>query len=170
MKVSINFAEVEERPPGLPLGTYEGVVEVAEVKESQSSEYPYINFKLSVTEGEHEGESAYTIRSFHPKALGMMKETMATFGFDVSGSVEFEIDDATGMLLTPDLVGEPCKFAMVKDVYEGKVRTKVGNFMGLKGVKSVDPASVPSNDGSTPANPFAKVGTGAKTTGKRTFK
>ena len=51
--MKINFADVEGSFEALPEGAYPVVIEKVERRESKSSEHDYLNWELTVTDGEH---------------------------------------------------------------------------------------------------------------------
>lgn len=132
-KVKVDFSDVESFEP-VEDGEYPVVIEEAEMRESQSSDYPYINLKLRISEGEHEGRFLWTMCSLHPKALWRTKETFENLGI-VDEELDIEVDDDTNMVLEPELVGLPAIAVATTETYEGKLRNRVETLLPSEGAK-----------------------------------
>lgn len=135
----INFAEVEGGFDVLPEGQYECVIERVEVRESNSSDYNYLNFELKVTNEDYEDRRLWFIRSFSPKALPMMKDTFVALGvIEEDEEVDFEWDEDVditpkeGPVLTnPDLEGIECVARVSNEMYDGTERNRVNGLGAL---------------------------------------
>lgn len=128
--MKVNFAEVEGGFDTLPEDVYEGIIERAEMRQGESSEYPYINMEIKVTEGEHEDRRIWKGNSLSPKALGFTKDSLVNLGvIEEDDEIEFEWEDdidigpSEGPLLThPELEGVACQIRTVNRVDDGKER------------------------------------------------
>jgi hypothetical protein len=132
-QVVIDFSEVSSTFDPLPSGEYAVVVDKVELRESQSSDNPYLNWEFSVTEeGEFKDRKLWFITSFAPKALFRMKETFESLGV-YQDSMQFEIDDDTNELRSPEVVGLPGRAVVAVEPYQGQDRNKVVNILPAEG-------------------------------------
>jgi hypothetical protein len=122
-KVRVDFSDVESFE-AIPDGEYPVVIVSAVLKESQRSEHPYINLEMDVAEGEHEGRKLWSILSLHPKALFRTKENFENLGV-YQDEIDLDVDDDTGDVLEPELVGLPAVAVVTSQEYEGKLRNRV---------------------------------------------
>lgn len=80
-RINLDFSGVEERNfDPLPAGAYPVKVTGAEIRDSKSSAFQYVNWELTVESGNGEGRKLWTITSFNPAALWKLKETLVAFG------------------------------------------------------------------------------------------
>lgn len=83
----------------LPPGDYNVVVTGVEVKDSKSSEHQYLNWELTVEDGDHEDAKLWQISSLSPKAGGLLKSDLVAMGADsvaVSGAFDLEPSEYIG--------------------------------------------------------------------------
>lgn len=127
---NVSFADVEgqDRTP-IKAGKYDVVVNGIEMRQSDNSEHTYLNWELEITDGEHEGRKLWMITSLSPKALWNLQGVMQSFGYE-DEEIEFEVDEDTNMLLSPDLTGEAGEATVVNKLYEGRPQAKVTNLVG----------------------------------------
>ena len=136
-QIRVDFSDVEpqDRSPIKP-GKYDVVVENIEVRQGEGKEHPYLNWELSITEGEHEGRKLWLITSLSPKAIWRLQLIFQSFGVDADSDVELEIDDDTNMLLEPDLTGEAAIATVRNQLWEGKPQARVIDLAGGEGQKA----------------------------------
>lgn len=128
--MSIDFSEVEDSFEALPEGEYECVVEDAQVRESKSSDNPYINFEMKVLDEEFEDRRIWIGASLSPKALFGLKSVLVALGaiseddeIDLEWDEEIDMTPKEGPQVTnPEVIGLPCTVATVNSVYESRER------------------------------------------------
>lgn len=139
--MTINFAEVDGSFDIIPEGLYPVVIEKVEVRESKSSEHNYLNWELTISEGEHEGRKLWHITSLSPKAFFRLKDVFAALGFDVEDENfdldwddDVEITPKAGPLLTdPDVTGLPATAVVTIEPYQGKDQNRVDDIRAAEG-------------------------------------
>lgn len=134
----IDFEEVESFA-ALPQGEYNVVVEEVEMRESQSSEYPYLNWKLKVTEGEYIGRFVWMMTSTSPKALWRLKETLDNLEVPLD-DFNLVVDEDTNLVTEPALVGLPAMAPVREDEYQGRINNKVDMLLPIGGSRKADAA------------------------------
>lgn len=131
--IKINFAEVEGSFEPLPEGSYECIIEVVEVRESQSSDNDYLNWELTVQDEEFKNRKLWLITSLGERALWKLKDTLLSVGV-IQEDDELEIDWEDNIdiqpregprVLTPELEGLACVAVVTNEVYEGRERNRV---------------------------------------------
>lgn len=162
-RVTVDFSEVEAYEP-LPPGEYPVVIDSIEMRQSENSEHPYLNFTLKVAEGEYKNRNIWFIGSLSPKALFRLQAVFASFGL-TEATVDLEVDDGTGTLLSPQLIGLPAIARCRNEVYQGNLRTRVDELVGIADQAPV-PAAAPA--AGARKSPFAPRA--ADTEAKRAFK
>ncbi len=122
-RVNVDFSEVEEFE-AMPKGNYDCVIEKVEVRDSNSSDYQYLNWELKVADGEFKDRRLWFITSFSPKALFRLKQTLENLGM-YDEDLNFDFDDESGAVLDPVLVGLPCTAAVSQRVYNETMQNQV---------------------------------------------
>lgn len=118
MKFKVNFSDVQDFEP-MPAGIYHVEVVDVKLKESQSSDYPYLNWEFVVLEEGYSNRKLWTITSLSPKAAFKMKEALIAFGESKEALTDdFELDPET-------YIGRRCLAAVVQDTYQGKINNKI---------------------------------------------
>lgn len=137
--IPINFAEVEGGFDAIPEGRYPIVVEKVEVRESKSSDNHYLNWEMTVTDGEFEGRKLWMITSLSPKALFRLKDVFDALGvleddMDLQYDDDVQITPQSGpILLTPDVNGLPATaIVTIEYDYDPKGRNKVDQVVPLE--------------------------------------
>lgn len=153
-RLTVDFSQVAEYE-ALPPGEYPVVIDAVELRQSESSEHPYLNFTLRVSDGEFENRLLWFIGSLSPKALFRLKAVFDSFGL-VDDQTELEVDDATGVLLTPSLVGLPAVARVTNELYQGSMRSRVNELIG-EATPSARPEAAPTTASTAPTrrSPFA---------------
>jgi len=139
--MNINFADVEGGFETIPEGPYPIVVEKAEVRESKSSDNNYLNWEMTITDGEYEGRKLWMITSFSPKALFRLKDVFEALDLledemDLEWDEDVEITQQSGpMLLDPDVNGATGVALVGIDFdFDPKGRNKVDTIVGFDDV------------------------------------
>lgn len=136
--LSINFAEVEGSYTPLPEGNYDCVVERVEVRESKSSDNPYLNWELKVLDEEYEDRRLWMITSLSPKALFRLKDVFVALDvIDGDEELNIEWDDSVDVttsggpdIIDPELAGLPCVAVVTNEIWDGKERNRVNDLLG----------------------------------------
>lgn len=128
-KIPVDFSGVESASP-IPKGQYPGVIESLTYGQKEDKEFPSIDWKCIISEGEFEGRVAHMYTSFSPKALFKMQETFQNFGFSET-EYELEVDDGSGLVLDPDLNGVPVMIMIANDHYQGRITSNIQSLMPL---------------------------------------
>ena len=147
--INVDFSDVEGGFEVLPAGEYAIVVQKVVLRDSQQSEYPYLNFALEVTEpGDYEGRLLWFTSSFHPKALWRMKEVFENLGvFEENITFEVEEDGDERLVIKPELAGLPAKAVVKVRPYQGNDKNDVETLV------PVDPQRGPRQTTDTDKKP-----------------
>jgi hypothetical protein len=137
----INFADVESSFEPLPEGAYECIVETVEVRESKSSDNPYLNWELKVLDDEYEGRRLWMITSLSEKAMFRLKDVFLALDVIADDEeVEIEWDDEVDItpqegpvLVNPEVIGLACTAIVTNETYEGRLRNRVNELAGSNG-------------------------------------
>lgn len=161
-KVTVDFSEAESFE-AIPDDEYPVVITEAVLRESNSSEYPYINLTGEISEGEYEGRKQWAMLSLHPKALFRTKENFEALGI-VDDPIELDVDEDDNSVLEPELVGLPAIFVVSTETQErgrnkGKLVNRVDAILPIDG-----PA--PKKDDKKKATAKKPAG-GKKTSGRK---
>ena len=140
--ININFADVENAFETIEEGRYPVVVEKVEVRESKSSDHPYLNWELTITEGEHEGRKLWQITSLSPKAFFRLKDQFMSLGlidgdeedFPLEWDDDVDITPTTGpLVISPELAGVAATALVTIDYdYDPKGRNKVDELVAAE--------------------------------------
>lgn len=126
----------------LPPDRYEVEVESVELKEARAGGH-YLNFRLVVVDGKHEGAVLWSIASMRPDLVRLFRNQMRALGFDAD-EMEIEYDEesirsgaknqVTGvqrMVTKPDFFGRRAIAVVVHDEWDGDMRAKVKTLLPL---------------------------------------
>lgn len=133
--MTIDFSEVEDSFEALPEGLYECVVEDAQVRESKSSDNPYISFEMKILDEEFEDRRIWIGASLSPKALWGLKGVLVSLGaIDEDDAVDLEWDEEVDMtpkegpqVTNPEVIGLPCAIQTTNSVYNNRERQDMWN-------------------------------------------
>jgi hypothetical protein len=136
--INVDFSDVEGGFEVLPAGEYPIVITKVVLRDSQKSEYPYLNYTLEVTEtpdgveADAEGRLLWFTSSFHPKALWRMKEVFENLGiFEENIQFEVEEDGDERIVVKPALVGLPAKAVVKVKDYQGNDKNDVETLIAI---------------------------------------
>ena len=132
-QIRIDFSDIEEFEP-LPVGRYPIMVEVVALRQSQSSENPYLNWELKVTVEPYLNRRLFLMTSLSPKALWRLKAVFEAFGvFAEDMNLETtEVDDME-ILITPAVAGKAAIASVSQEVYQGRVQNRVDDVFSAGG-------------------------------------
>lgn len=129
--ININFADVEGSFDPVAAGAHPVIVDKVEIRESKSSEHNYLNWELTISDGEDEGRKLWMITSLSPKALFRLKDVFDALGvlddeMELEWDEDVAITNSTGpLLLAPDVIGLECVAIVKHETWEGKVKDRV---------------------------------------------
>lgn len=118
--VNVDLSGVEASRKTIPEGVYTLVVDSATQKSSQSGS-PMIVFEFSVTEGKYQGSKLYENCSLQPQALFKLKSVLIALGLDIPNKA-FDLD-------LKDLIGMTCEAEVGHEVYEGKKKARILEYI-----------------------------------------
>lgn len=126
--LSINFKGVEVRKT-LPEGTY--VVEVAEVELTESSNgNEMIKWEFIVAEGKHQGAKLWYNTVTTKESLFKLREVLEALGQEVpDGKMDIDLSE---------LVGCRAGVNVLHDVYEGKTRAVIADWLSAEEVDETE--------------------------------
>lgn len=129
--LDLNFNDIPSFEP-LPKGKYSVVVRSVELRPSQSSDNPYLNFQLEVTEGEYAGRVLFLMSSTSPKSLWRLLEHLKALGVELPDNrLLLETEEDTNFLINPQMVGLPAIANVIQEVYEGRLQNKVDQLFPM---------------------------------------
>ena len=118
--VNIDLSGVEVSKKVIPEGTYLVVVNEAKMGKSKEDK-PKVAFEFEVSEGPNKGFKLFENCSLQPQALFKLKSILMALGVD--------IPDGAFDLNLKDLVGLTCEVEVGHEVYEGKKRARILEFI-----------------------------------------
>lgn len=118
--VNIDLSGVEVSRKVIPEGTYPVVVNEAKMGKSKEDK-PKVAFEFEVSEGPNKGFKLFENCSLQPQALFKLKSILMALGVD--------IPDGAFDLNLKDLVGLTCEVEVGHEVYEGKKRARILEFI-----------------------------------------
>lgn len=133
--MQIDFSQVEDSFEAIPEGLYECMVEDAQVRESKSSDNPYISFEMKILDEEFEDRRIWIGASLSPKALWGLKGILVALGaIEEDDAIDLEWDEEVDMtpregpqVINPEVIGLPCAIQTVNSVYNNKERQDMWN-------------------------------------------
>lgn len=118
--VNVDLSGVETSRKTIPEGVYTLVVDSATQKSSQGGN-PMIVFEFSVAEGKYQGSKLYENCSLQPQALFKLKSVLIALGLDIPNKA-FDLD-------LKDLIGLTCEADVGHEVYEGKKKARILEYI-----------------------------------------
>lgn len=118
--VNIDLSGVEVSRKVIPEGTYLVVVNEAKMGKSKEDK-PKVAFEFEVSEGPNKGFKLFENCSLQPQALFKLKSILMALGVD--------IPDGAFDLNLKDLIGLTCEVEVGHEVYEGKKRARILEFI-----------------------------------------
>lgn len=118
--VNVDLSGVETSRKTIPEGVYTLVVDSATQKNSQGGN-PMIVFEFSVAEGKYQGSKLYENCSLQPQALFKLKSVLIALGMDIPNKA-FDLD-------LKDLIGMTCEADVGHEVYEGKKKARILEYI-----------------------------------------
>jgi hypothetical protein len=155
-QIHLDFSNIEEFDP-LPKGDYPVVIESAQVRESKENPgTEYLNWELTVTDGEFEGRKLFMSNGLTEKSLYYLHQQFLDIGVIDEDAVEMdlEVDEETGYLIEPEVAGIAAIATVGTQVRKGKIQNTVDR-LALEEEEVFEPAP---KKGATKA-PAGKVAT-----------
>lgn len=118
--VNIDLSGVEVSKKVIPEGTYLVVVNEAKMGKSKEDK-PKVSFEFEVSKGPNKGFKLFENCSLQPQALFKLKSLLMALGVD--------IPDGAFDLNLKDLIGLTCEVEVGHEVYEGKKRARILEFI-----------------------------------------
>ena len=118
--VNVDLSGVESSRKTIPEGTYTLTVNAANQKNS-SNNNPMIAFEFEVADGPYKGVPLYENCSLQPQALFKLKSVLEALGFEIPNKA-FDLN-------LRDLIGLTCEVEVGHEVYEGKKRARILEYL-----------------------------------------
>lgn len=118
--VNVDLSGVETSRKAIPEGQYVVSVNDASI-ENSSKGNDYIKFEFEVIEGAHKGAKLFHNCSLQPQALFNLKGVLEALGFSIPKKA-FDLD-------LSELLGMECEVEVGHEVYEGKKRARILEFI-----------------------------------------
>lgn len=138
-EVVIDFSNVQEFDPIEP-GNYPVFIDQVEMRASKSSDYPYMNWTLTITEGEAVNRKLFFMTSLSPKALWRAKAVFESLGI-FQEKMSIQTDEESNLVLEPELSGLVAMAVVTQEVYEGRIVNRVQDLIPMDSGVSVPPPS-----------------------------
>jgi hypothetical protein len=167
-RITVDFSDVQEFE-ALDKGEYLGVISKAEYRDfpDEPDRYPYINLEIDVTEPpDLKGRKLWSVLSFSPKALWRMKQVFENLDIFMD-EMEFDVDEETNMVVSPELVGIPVLCAVSKRIYEGREQNQIDSITSPDGSAAPKKRSTSTSPTRTKSAAKSAAGSGSS---KRKFK
>lgn len=142
----------------IPEGVYRASITGAEVKESKSSEFPYVNWTFTFVGGPQDNRKAWLMTSLSPKALFRLKSFLVAAGEtkeSLADSFELDIDKYMGKEMSIKINHEKDS----RPEKEGALQDRIGDVYA---VGSIEEGLKPPKGEKAPAPAGEKTKTGAK--------
>jgi hypothetical protein len=128
----VNFGDVESFEP-VPAGEYGVEIEKVEVRENKAGDSLYLNWEMTIIDGDFENRKLWLITSLKDTALFRLKSIFEGLQIiDGEEDLELEYDDDIDpstkegpLLIDPNLEGMECVAVVQNEMYEGKEQNRV---------------------------------------------
>lgn len=140
--IPIDFSEVPSSAP-IEEGEYPVVVEKVEVRASQTSETPYLNWTMRITEGPQSQRLLYMMTSVSGKALWKLREVLEALGA-FHDQMQLEIEPESKLLVQPRVTGLACIAVVTSEEYQGQKRARVNKIKPIDTDGDADLESMPA--------------------------
>ena len=129
--IVLGWGEMEEGEfELLPRGPHAANIFEVELRDSQSSPYPYLNVDFKLQDEPYQNRHAWSIWSLHPKALPYgVKRYCARLGIELPTSQTVNSYSEFAQWLIPQLLGKPCVVVIGHEEYEGRTRERVNDVL-----------------------------------------
>jgi len=117
----VNWDEVTKQEL-IPEGRYPARIDKIEERPSKKGEVPSWNITFAITSDEAQGRKAFNTFGMAPNALWKFRELLEAIGVEASGEADLDSDD---------YLGQEVGIIITHEEYEGKLRTRIGQFYRL---------------------------------------
>jgi hypothetical protein len=164
LKIPVDFSDVQQGG-AVPAGDYPAVIADCLLKQKPGADHAFLNWDCVIAEGELEGRHQFMVSSFAPGAKWKMQEAFINLGY-AELEFELEIDDATGQLINPEVIGLPCVIQVFQEPYNNRMTSKISTILGPNGEGAAPAeqpaATAPATRPATRTAPKAAPATAAK--------
>jgi len=138
----VNFSDVESFEP-VPEGEYGVEIDKVEVRQNKAGDGLYLNWELTIIDGDYENRKLWLITSLKETALFRLKQVLEGLNvIDADEDVELEYDDDIEpstkegpRLLEPDLEGMEAVANVHNEMYEGREQNRVNDLFAERKTK-----------------------------------
>ena len=155
----VDFSEVQEFDL-IPEGVYRACVTEQEVRESNSSEYPYINWTYTIVGSANDNRKVWLMTSLSPKALFRLKAFLIAAGEtkeSLASDFEMDPDKYVGKEMSIQIKHEKD----TRQGREGKLQDRVGDVYAVGMIAEGLKSETQGKNAPAPA-PSEKTKSGAK--------
>lgn len=126
-RIQIDFAQVPDN--NLPDGNYDATISDVELRQSEGSQFPYLNWEFTVSGGDYHGRKVFMTTSLNPKAWWNLKYQFTQMGIDASANMTLDVDEASNKLIEPPIIGRPVEITIINEEYNGRSIPKVSEIV-----------------------------------------
>jgi hypothetical protein len=110
------------KPPGEYVVQVEkyNIKETKDVNPETGKKGSYINWELTITEGEYKGKKLFHMTSLSEKATGLLKSFLEPCGVEIADDNSFDPDEA---------IGAQIKVVVAHEDYDGQPREKIKRIL-----------------------------------------
>lgn len=163
MKIPVDFSDVQQGG-AIAAGDYPAVIADVLLKEKPGAEHQYLNWDCVIAEGEYEGRHQFMVTSFSPGSKWKMQECFVNLGY-ADLNFDLEIDDQTGQLIGPEVIGLPCVIQVFQETYNNRMTSKISTILSPNGENIAQGGGAPAAEAAaaeTPARPATRAAAAAK--------
>lgn len=126
-QIELDFSNVEEFE-ALPAGDYPVIVDHVELRVGQQSGNPYLNWDLTVADGEYSGRHLFMSSGLTERSLWRLKKVFENLGIyqDVMSIVT---DDDSGYVIEPELSGLAGTAVVKIEMYQNRQQNRVDDLL-----------------------------------------
>jgi len=162
-QIQIDFGAVEDFA-ALPDGSYPVTVDHVEMRDSKSSDIPYLSWDLIVSGDEYAGRHLFFTTSLSEKSLWRLKAVLNNLHI-LEDQMSFEVDEESKYVISPELAGLPAIAIVSTEIYQGRTQNRVEDLVSaeeeevpvakkaavFKTTKATGPTAPPSTTKKAPA-------------------
>jgi hypothetical protein len=124
-EILVDFSQVQDT--SIPKGKYLTEIEQVEVRQGEGKEHPYLNWQLTIIDGEYQGRKLWFMTSLSPKSLWKLKPIFKALGYEEE-QITLDVDETSRLLLAPDFTGKHVTAEVEPELYQGVTRARVVNL------------------------------------------
>jgi len=150
-QIQIDFGAVEDFA-ALPDGSYPVAVDHVEMRDSKSSDIPYLSWDLIVSGDEYAGRHLFFTTSLSEKSLWRLKAVLNNLHI-LEDQMSFEVDEESKYIISPELAGLPAIAIVSTEIYQGRTQNRVEDLVSAEEAPIVKPALVKTTKAAGPTAP-----------------